>query len=130
MTQPSRALLAGTAAALAVLGSLFVTVLVADSNDNAYLYLAVVGGGLVLAALPFAIAALLPTGSVRRLVIRAAQVFLAFVGALGTALLLVAVAIIPSQNYGSHTVLVSHLVRLALLLAALVVLLRTYRHAR
>lgn len=125
--QPSRARLQGTAAALAALGVLFVRVLVADSDDNAYLYLTFVGGGLVVAALPFTVAALLPTGSVRRLVVRGAQVFLALVGALGMALLLFALAIIPSQNYRSNTVLLSHIVGLIALVAASVVLWRIYR---
>ena len=86
--EPSRSLLGGTATALIALGVFFVTVLLADSGDNAYLYLAFSGGGLVAAGLPFALAALLPPGAARRLVTRVALGLVAVVGLLSLLLLL------------------------------------------
>jgi hypothetical protein len=128
--QPSRALLGGTAAALSVLGALFITVLVADSGDNAYLYLAFSGGAMVVAGLPFALAALLPPGAARRWITRAALGLLALVGLLAILLLLLAVAVIPSQNYGSSTVLVSHVIGLITCIAVLGTVTMVYRRRR
>jgi hypothetical protein len=51
---------AARGALLATLGVVFLRVLVADWGDNAYLWPALAGMGLVVAALPFALATLLP----------------------------------------------------------------------
>ena len=128
--EPSRSLLGGTATALIVLGVFFVTVLVADSGDNAYLYLAFSGGELVAAGLPFALAALLPPGAARRLVTRVALGLFAVVGLLSLLLLLLAVGVIPSQNYPSNTVLVSHVIGLTTCIAVLGALTTAYRRRR
>ena len=90
----------------------FAGVLVADSGDNAYSYLFLVGGALVVAAVPFALTALLPSGETRRAFTRAALGMLALVGLLALGLLLLSVAIIPSQDYQSDTVLINHLIGL------------------
>ena len=127
MTQhPSRALLGGSAAALATLGVLFTTVLVADSGDNAYSYLLLVGWALIFAAVPFAIAVLLPAGS-RRALMRAALVLLALIGLLGLALLILSVVVIPTQNYESDAVLINHLIGLIALIVTLAALAVIYR---
>ena len=97
----------------------FAGVLVADSGDNAYIYLLLVGGAFVAAAVPFAITALLPSGASRLALTRAALGFLALVGLLALGLLLVSVAVIPSQNYQSDTVLINHLIGLLALIVVL-----------
>ena len=129
-SQPSRLLLGGTAATLIALGVFFITVLVADGGDNAYLYLAFSGGAFVVSGLPFALAALLPPGGARRLATRLSFGLLALIGILALLLLLLAVVVIPTQNYESSTVLLRHVVGLTTCMATLVVLILAYRRRR
>jgi Kef-type K+ transport system membrane component KefB len=124
---PSRALLGSSSAALVVLGALFIVVLVGDSGDNAYSYLAFVGGALIVAGLPFAAAALFRPGSIRRAVVRVALGLLALVGVLGLLLLTLSAAVIPSQNYQSDRVMISHVIGLVVLVAALGTFAAIYR---
>ena len=113
-----------------MLGLFFTTVLVADGGDNAYAYLAAVGGALIVAAVPFVVAALLPAGSGRRVLTGITLGLLAVIGVLSLALLILSVVIIPSQNYPSDTVLFNHIVALVALAVALVVLAWLYRRSR
>ena len=124
--QPARVLL-GSAAVLAILGVVFTTVLVADDGDNAYAYLAAVGVGLIVAAAPFAMAAILPAGGGRRALTRVALGLLALVGLLGSALLALSVLVIPSQDYESDSVLWNHVIALVALVAALALFTGIYR---
>ncbi len=126
-SQPDRATLGGTAAGLLLLGAFFLQVLVADSSDNAYFYLFALGMALLIAALPFVLAALMPGGAPRRMTARLALGFLSVVGLPGLVLLIFAVLLIPFQNYESSQVLVSHVLGLVLLLAALIAMIFLYR---
>ena len=125
--QASRTVTGGTAAVLFVLGLFFTRVLVADAGDNAYIYLALIGGALIAVAVPFALATLLPAGGARRALVRVALGLLVVVGVLGLALLVLSVVIIPSQDYESDTVLINHLVGLMALIALLIALAAVYR---
>jgi Kef-type K+ transport system membrane component KefB len=125
--QPSRAHLGWSAMGLFGLGVFFLQVLVVDQNDNAYGYLAVVGGALTVTAVPFAVAALVPTGPVRKVIARVAFGLVALVGLVGGVLLLLSVLLIPSQSYGSNAILVGHVVGLLALIGALSALVTIYR---
>ena len=129
MTLPSRAsptvsrVVTGMSAlALAGLGAFFVRELVANDSDNAYAGLAIIGVLLLVAALPFALASLLPRGALRRGVVTGSLVLLGIVGLLGLLILIPSVAMIPFQDYGADApVLRNHLVGLGALVGGLVV---------
>ena len=108
-----------SAVLLAALGFVFMRVLVFDSGDNAYLYVYWVGFWLIAASLMFAIAACLPKSTIRDRVALFAFGFLLVVGVLNAALLISGLSIIPSQDYDSNDVFMSHLYALAGLLGAL-----------
>jgi Kef-type K+ transport system membrane component KefB len=128
MTEYSdRALLSGSAVGLLLLGLFFTTLLVADYSDNAYSYLAFIGWGLIAAAVPFAVGALVPPGRLRRLLTRTALGVIVLVGVLGLALLVLSILVIPSQSYESDRVFISHAVGLLALLGALWALKALYR---
>ena len=116
---PGRLACGLSAVLLAGLGFVFMRVLVFDSGDNAYLYVYWVGLWLFAASLMFAIAACLPKSTIRDGVALFAFGFLLVVGVLNTALLVSGLSIIPSQDYDSNDVFMSHLYALAGLLGAL-----------
>ena len=111
---------------LLVLGAVFVRVLVFDDDDNAYLWLLLMGYLLMTASVPFALASLLPYSFFRRIVVIVALAFLWIVGAFGTFLLVVGMLITLGQ--GDAEVLAAHL--LALLALLPVLLLVGFRSAR
>ena len=96
---PSRTATGASALVLGGLAALFLEVLVANDSDNAYIGLVIIGLLLILAALPFALATLLPHGGFRRVVAGIGLVLLWVLGA-GSALILIpSLMIIPSQDY-------------------------------
>jgi hypothetical protein len=116
---PSRAALALRALALLALAVLFPTVLVRNWSDNAYLLLPLAGIALGLLSVPFAIAALLPAGRARAVVAAVGIGLVWVIG--GLCCLVLALALIPAATqYATRTVLISHLVGLALLLPVVV----------
>ena len=92
----------------------------ANWSDNAYLALALIGAALAATAVPFALAALLPCGSRRRVVLILGIASLRVVGALGALVLVASLVANRSRNYRDGTPLfVRHLVGLILVLATL-----------
>lgn len=110
---------------LAGLGLLFLNVLVVNGNDNAYLWVALIGNGLLLASVPFAFAAALPPGPVQRMVTRSGVVLVWLLGIFGTVLLGLGLVIVVMQRPWQAQVFVSHLAGLVLLVPS--VLLVGYR---
>ncbi len=66
----SRRGLALRAGVLAGVGAIYIVLLTFNKGDNAYLGLVIFGALLVLAAIPFALALLLPAGRARRIATR------------------------------------------------------------
>ncbi|MHB1004957.1 MAG: hypothetical protein ACYC3S_04855 [Chloroflexota bacterium] len=86
--RPSRVQAAQAVGALLGMAAVFLLLLVRDWSDNAYLYLAVTGQVLVLLSVPFVLAALLPYGWPRRVLLLLGFVLLWVFGTLGVLLLL------------------------------------------
>ena len=103
------------AVVLLALAAFFPTVLVRNWSDNAYIFFPLVGMALVFLSLPFVIAVLLPKPAARGIVARTGVVLVRSVGGFCCVVLLL--SIIPAAtHYYTLTVLISHLVGLALLL--------------
>ncbi len=118
-----RLLTALGAVALVALGVVFMRVLVANTSDNAYLWLALIGLLLFLPAAPFALATLLPERAGRRLVVRIGLWLLIGVAVLAGVLLIFSLAIIPSQGYDyDPRVFRNHLIGFVVLAVTLPVL--------
>jgi len=114
---PSRAALGVRAVVLLTLAAFFPTALVRNWSDNAYIFFPLAGMALFLLSLPFAIAALLPERAARRIVARVGVILVWSIGGFCCVVLLL--SIIPATtHYYTRTVLISHLVGLALLLPA------------
>lgn len=112
---PSRAATGIRAVVLMGLALFFPAVLVRNWSDNAYIFFPLAGVALFLLSLPFAIATLLPGGRTREYVARAGVVLVWIVG--GLCCLVLLRSVIPAATqYETSTVLISHLVGLALLL--------------
>jgi len=122
IAEPSRLTTAVSFGWLLGLGLIFLAVLVRDDDDNAYLFLVMVGAALGFVSAPFALATVLPHGIMRRLVVRGAIVLLWIAGAFSVLWLVVSLLIIPSQDYDGNEVFLSHLVGLLLLLPTLFVI--------
>jgi hypothetical protein len=88
-----------SAAVLAFVGLMFLTVLVADPGDDAYLVLLMLGGALIVSAIPYAAAALLPDGRPRRASLIGALVLSLLVGTVGTAILVCSLLAIGLGDY-------------------------------
>ena len=115
---PQRWLAGAVGLALGALGAVFLRLLVANDGDNAYIGLYLIGGLLVLAGMPFVLAALLP-GHGRRRTIQIAFATLWAASALAALLLLWALAVIPTQNYDyDPRVFRNHLLAFVLLVGA------------
>ena len=125
--QPHRLVTAASAIVLAGLGVLVLRVLVFDYGDNAYLYVLWIGLWLLAMSVPFALTTVLPEGRLRRIAALIGVGLLLFLGALNTIVLVWSLAIIPSQDYKSSDVFVSHLASLLLLLGAVAVILTGHR---
>ena len=122
--QLPRRLAAASAALLGGLGAFFVKVLVANPQDNAYLWIALLGVLLLATAVPFALAALGPAGRLRGWLARAGVVLVWCLGApaalillLGAPLYLLSTARVPPGALLDNRVAVNHLVGAGLLLA-------------
>ena len=112
-----------TAAMLALLGVLFITLLV-DAGDNAYAFLWLAGAGLLGTSAPFFLAAAIRGERARRFVLAIARGIFAAVAILTLLGLAFAVALIPSQDYESSDVLVAHVAGLILVAIAVLLVLR------
>lgn len=109
---------------LASLGILFITLLVVDANDNAYLYLWLAGAGLLATSLPFLISAAIPGQRAHRLVLAVARGLFFVVAALALLLLGFSVVLVPSQGYETSGVFVAHVIGLFLVATAAIVIVR------
>ena len=112
-----------TAAMLALLGVLFITLLV-DAGDNAYVFLWLAGAGLLGTSAPFFLAAAIRGERARRFVLAIARGIFAAVAALTIVGLAFAVVLVPSQDYESSDVLVAHVAGMILVAIAAVLVLR------
>src|ERR1051325_302327 len=101
---------------LALVGAAFLTVLVANWNDNAYIDLALIGVALVISSIPFGIAAFLNHSTVYRLAVPFGKGLIWIISALGLFILIQSLIIIPSQSYPTNRVFISHLLGLVLLI--------------
>jgi hypothetical protein len=112
----TRALTAMSAVGLFGIGLLFIFGLVANDQDNAYVGLWLIGGGLVVSGFPYLLAAALPSGSVRRRALVGAVAFSAFVGVLAFVILILSLVVIPTQDYAAESpVLRNHVLGLIVL---------------
>jgi len=103
------------AVVLLALAAFFPKALVRNWSDNAYIFFPLAGMALVFLSLPFAIAALLPERAARGIVARVGVVLVWSIG--GFCCIVLLLSIIPAATqYYTRTVLISHLVGLALLL--------------
>ncbi|HLH25488.1 MAG TPA: hypothetical protein VK066_23455 [Chloroflexota bacterium] len=84
----SRGRAAASASLTAGLGVFFARVLVTNPQDNAYLWIALLGGLLVVVAVPFALAAVAPSGPPRGWLARIGVALIWCVGVAGALLLL------------------------------------------
>ncbi len=125
----SRALARGSAAVVITLGLVMRTVLVGNPGDNAYLWIAVLGMLLMLPALPFALAAIVPHRASAAWLMRAGIVILWVFGVPGLAFLAVGgplyLASTPPDGVLDPRVPIFHLLSL-LLLAGTLVLVGVY----
>ncbi len=119
----SRALARGSALALVFLAIVLRTVLVRNPSDNAYLWIAVVGMALLLPAVPFALAGLLPRGPATSWLMRAGIVLLWLLAVPGLVLLVIgaglSVATAPPSIPMDTQVPLSHLLAFVLLAGTL-----------
>ncbi len=119
----SRALARGSAAILVVLAIVLRTVLVRNQSDNAYLWIAIVGMALLVPAVPFALAAMLPRGAAMIWLMRVGIVLLWLLAVPGLVLLASGAGLsLSSSPRGLPTDLqvpTSHLLAFALLASAL-----------
>ena len=113
-----------TGAMLALLGVLFITLLVVDAGDNAYVFLWLAGAGLLATSPPFLLAAAISRQRARRLVLAVARGIFVAVAALTLLGLAFAVVLVPSQDYESSDVLVAHVAGMILVAIAAVLVLR------
>jgi len=112
---PSRAATGIRALVLLALALFFPAVLVRNGSDNAYIFFPLAGIALLLLSLPFAVATVLPGGRVQGYVAHAGVILVWVVG--GLCCLMLVLSVIPAATqYDTHTVLISHLIGLALLL--------------
>lgn len=112
-------------------GLLFLRVLVANWSDNAYLGLAIIGVLLLVAVVPWLIAAAVSSGRPRRVAIIAALVLLSAVVILGVVILVQGLLVIPSQHYADSRILRNHVAGLsALLVTAVTVWMLVVRSRR
>jgi hypothetical protein len=130
LQEPSRRSTLVSAAVLAAVATVFLRVLTRDHGDNAYLWLYLIGAALPLGCGPFLIATALPRGRLRRGIVALGVAIVALIGVLGTALIVLALLIIPSQAYQSHWVLVSHLAGLLLLAPSVLFVIIRHRPRR
>jgi hypothetical protein len=122
--QLPRPLAAASAALVGGLGVFFVKVLVANPQDNAYPWIALLGMLLLATAVPFALAALGPAGRLRGWLARGGIVLVWCVGApaalillLGAPLYLLSTARAPPGAMLDNRVATNHLIGACLLLA-------------
>src|SRR3954469_19254607 len=116
---------AASAALLGGLGGFFVRVLVANPEDNAYLWIALLGILLLVIAVPFALAALGPAGRLRGWLARIGIVLVWCVGAPAVLLLLLGAPLYVLSSAGAppgvsidQRVALNHLVGAAALVPA------------
>lgn len=121
-----RGIAAASAALVGGLGFFFVKVLVANPQDNAYLWIALLGLLLLTIAVPFALAALAPAGRPRRWLAGSAIVLVWCVGApavlvllVGAPLYLLTSARVPPGGLVDSRVATNHLLGAAALLPVL-----------
>ena len=122
-TDPPRWVTGGSALLLSGVATLYLKVLVADWGDNAYLWLAFIGYALFPIIVVFAVATLLPHDAFRRIVVALGVAFTFAFGVISVLALVQALIVIPSQNYRTNQVFISHLAGLVTLLPALVAIL-------
>jgi hypothetical protein len=97
-----------TAAGGFIVGLFFVVVLVANTEDNAYIGLWLVGVALMLSSLPYAVATALPDGRARRLTLVGALGVSVLVGVGGLVIILLSLAVINLQDDDHPLVLRNH----------------------
>ena len=130
-SEPGTLRLGATAGLFALAAYLFFRALVFDSDDNAYLFVLLMGVSVVPVAFLFGVAALLPSGRWRlRAAIGAVGLSwgILITGGLGTT---ASILVIPGQNYSNNDVLLSHVLALGLvvgLIAWLLVAFSTLRN--
>lgn len=110
------------------MGLIFNTLLVANSSDNAYLGIALMGFAFFLLGVVFLLSAALPEG-IRRAIYSIGLGLFWLIGALPVLMVISALVIIPSQGYNTpfqgyntNQVFISHLLALMLLVPSLLVI--------
>ena len=123
----TRGLSALSAVGLFAIGLLFALVLVANSQDNAYVGLWLIGAALVLSGIPYLVGAAVPAGQARRRTLIGALTFSALIGILGLVILVLSLVVIPTQDYAyDDRVLRNHVIALLVFAATYVALFRFY----